>query len=458
MKRAIALALTLCLLCVSCTALAAEPQQAVRYVLSFEANGAELEKLLGQTGAQAGYGEAVAALLNSMVLSVTCSQDGAGTSAASLSLKGEEVISAAVAVAEDGGMLLQSGLYPDTLVYYPADQTNPLGFDAKKASAVLQGWDWAALGEQLQKTAQNWLSSSTHSRETGTFYGDAYGPGSLRYRYELDDRDIALLLLELTEDCEPLLRRIGEEAAGQPELLLDNWRRRVFELAKDSPYTYSYTQVYDGYGAAVGTSLTMNRDGSPQMTLSVGAAGENGQHIVLGIGTEAGNYYLDIDLQEQVQQERFRTGSSSTMSAKLLFDAARGGYLAVADGDALATVNYQGSTSQTAVASIRSSSTAMAFGGIALQRDYSGSMMGTTLITRSTYHLEGSEADCLTCHIVSELTQPVELALDTLTQRSYDDPELERIGNNGMYALNLKLFQLLPAKLIVLLNNYGTAN
>ena len=51
MKRVIALALTLCLLCMTWTALAAEPQQAVRYVLSFEANGAELEKLLVQGGA-----------------------------------------------------------------------------------------------------------------------------------------------------------------------------------------------------------------------------------------------------------------------------------------------------------------------------------------------------------------------------------------------------------------------
>lgn len=155
--------------------------------------------------------------------------------------------------------------------------------------------DWAGLGAAADEAVNAWLLTLPTAIETGSFAGEAYTGGVYRMTYQIDDRDLFVLmesllhyegLLSLVPELENLLTLYGLDI----QTVLTEARAVAYEAARSNDYTYLVHSVSDGQ-YLTGLSVVAYQKGSQVGTLSLGWP-EEGFKAVLGYGYQGRNVYF----------------------------------------------------------------------------------------------------------------------------------------------------------------------
>lgn len=181
---------------------------------------------------------------------------------------------------------------PGIALAMPASQTPVVTTEDMQALLLS---DWASLGASIDAVVNDWLLTLPTVIETGSFAGEAYIGGLYRMSYQVDDRDLFVLMESLLHyeeqftaipELQTLLTAYGLDLAA----VLENVRNVAYEAAKENAYTYLVHSVSDGE-YLIGLSIVAYQQDKQVSTLSLGWQDE-GFKAVLGYGYQGRNVYF----------------------------------------------------------------------------------------------------------------------------------------------------------------------
>ncbi len=475
----------LCLICallvLSVPLLAAAQGEAQRTRLTFSADWEQLAEYLRlldrfSEKEQRSFGKGLAELLNG--LEITSDADGAA-SATGITLKGEELFGIRYVQTDPGVVLMQMSLLPSYTLRAEVglDAAQPLA----DALEVLQNFDWESVSQDMEHTRQRWLAGTPCTEEYGSFVGDAYTGGTRRVTYEMDWRDVSLLLECLLDDCAGLFTALEESGVTAPEEA-SSAGRLLRDAALANPSSYTASVVYNDQDSPVGISLLVYSNGvnaadiiydeesTPRAagstgrrqvaSLSVGLNDPESPRVVLGLGLPDGTLYLDVRL--------YGNADGAAVSADIYRDSAARGFPAVSAGEPQARVEAevtqeQTQTSATADFNLRVTTPGgMVHSGVHALTLNVGSAEEKQTVTGTTWVGE-NETPAISWKMEREPAD-VDLSLDAEGRTTVDfaaltDPDhpqySEVMGDlqSAMISWSLKLMQVIPRELMTMLTD-----
>lgn len=254
---------------------------------------------------------------------------GNGRGHAAFACKEEELFSYDLTVADGSAVLLASFL-PDMPLLF----VGPMSTDV--TPRCIEAWQatrWSDVADMAGLICSSWFSAMEQTEETGHFAGDAYAGGTRRTTIRFDDRDLALLLDMLMDNEWPaelmtLLNHPVISAGKEPSEFSSYLRTRIRWAALGNRYRYVLHLVWDGQDALIGLSLIAYLEDQQVATLSMGAPNDPQDEIamtaVLGYGLNGENYYI-------MMQELTDTEDGTRARCVLLRDPYKSFQASVAD-------------------------------------------------------------------------------------------------------------------------------
>lgn len=171
--------------------------------------------------------------------------------------------------------------------------------------------DWESVFSGAMAAVETWLSNIEPVVMSGVFDGDAYADGNYCVTWSLTDMDIAALFDGVMTDdvravLHDLLGHFGSDASG----VLKEFDALNARIADEDVYLYILRFVTNDEGAFVGASLTIFEENAQVATMSLGMA-ENSVKLVLGLGLDEQNYWWELSVKENQQENiSYLSGSS----------------------------------------------------------------------------------------------------------------------------------------------------
>lgn len=176
--------------------------------------------------------------------------------------------------------------------------TTPATADERAVNESIQALlmaDWAGMTAAAAEAVDEWLLTLPTAIETGSFAGEAYTGGVYRMTYQIDDRDLFVLmesllhyegLFSLVPEVENLLAIYGLDM----QTAMEELRAVAYEAARTNAYSYLVHSVSDGQ-YLTGLSVVAYQKGKQVGTLSLGWQDEDFK-AVLGYGYQGRNVYF----------------------------------------------------------------------------------------------------------------------------------------------------------------------
>ncbi len=219
-----------------------------------------------------------------------------GLTQVGLRLKDEDIVEASMFSSSAGAHYVFDAL-PGLALTLPMNQEQ---LALSEQLALLPTDDWAGLGAAIQAARDEWLLTLPVAIERGSFAGEAYTGGVYRMTYQVDDRDLFVLMEELLHYSDlmshvPSLEKALALSGLEMQMLLEQARQAAYEAAASNAYTYLVHTVSDGM-YLTGVSAIAYQRGKQVATLSLGWP-EDGFKAVLGYGYQGRNVYFSLDTQ-----------------------------------------------------------------------------------------------------------------------------------------------------------------
>lgn len=181
---------------------------------------------------------------------------------------------------------------PGIVLTIPASQSQ--GITQEDMLALLLA-DWSSFGATIDAAVNAWLPTLPTALESGSFAGEAYTGGLYRMTYQVDERDLFVLMESLLHYEEqfsaiPELQALLEAFGLDLYTVLESARAVAYEAAKENAYTYLVHSVSDGE-YLIGVSIISYQKDKQVGTLSLGWQDE-GFKAVLGYGYQGSNVYF----------------------------------------------------------------------------------------------------------------------------------------------------------------------
>lgn len=337
-------------------------------------------------------------------------------------------------------LLSPDNLYADPSALLPSD---------------LKSVPWDAVLQTAQGCLNRWVQAMDTAESKGHFAGDAYEGGVYRTTLRFDDRDLALLMDMLLDADWPeaftaLFSQPIRAEGGSPEDALSYLRSRIRQTALDNRYHYVLHLVSDAENQPVGLSMIAYLSDQQVATLSVGAAPDGGTTLALGWGVRGENVYLLAQITPEDE-------SGLRFSASLLRDAARQQNIqAVASDPSSLLMQANLYNIPLDVADIwKLTATGEALGNMLIEVMFYHAAKEDVSDNSALLSLNGQQLALvnLDFHSTDALTAPelsdLEL-LDMSTLTEEEALEMARAASAAVAEVGVRLFQLMPPKLLTL--------
>lgn len=398
--------------------------------------------------------DAFSTLFNSVSVRMT-SQEGAAR--LELLMRGEPLLNATL-TADETGFALSSSVIPGVKLTLQPDRAQ-----ARQMAAALSRVDWQAIGERLTGCFDEWLAGCTPAAtETGSFAGDAYEDGVKRTIYRFDDRDLAVLLsaaeATLTEDA--VVREISDLMGESLAAMLDEARQFNQTVGLKNEYHYQLALVERENGTLCGASLTVLRAGDEQVsTLSAGLT-ENGARFVWGYGMDGVNYYADVTV---AAPEWTQTAWKLECTARVFEDTSLDGYQAARQSEPVWSLTQRIDGTSDGNETVTDMVMTLVERGFPQQRyEIHGKTCESPFREQTTVTTYIDDARYLTETVEGETVEDFDPAQDGLREISLlpevsaqDQAELDEVFQEGLSALAVQLFKLVPPEVLTMFITQG---